>query len=700
MNAPDKTGPAIEPGDKSLYINRELSLLEFNRRVLAQAADESVPLLERWRFLTISSSNIDEFFEIRVSGVKQQVAASVQFTGPEELRPQDLLRRIHNTTRELVVEQYRLFNDVLAPALAKDGVRILRRTEWTPEQAAWVRDYFTREVQPLLTPVGLDPAHPFPNVANKILNFFVQLEGHDAFSRDIGVAIVQAPRLLPRIVRLPAGVAGCPHDFVLLSAVMHANIGALFPSMEVKGCFQFRVTRNSDMWVDEEEVEDLAEALRYELPRRQFGGAVRLEVAESCPPEIAQMLLDHFDLGEDDLYRVNGPVNLSRTMLLYNLVDAPALKYPPHTPSVPQRLASGDEIFDTLRKRDIVLHHPYQSFTPVLDFVHQAKTDPNVVAVMTTLYRTGAHSEITEALFQAARAGKEVTVVIELRARFDEAANINLATHLQSAGVQVMYGVVGYKTHAKMMLILRREEGQLRRYAHLGTGNYHTSTARAYTDLSLMTSNEEICDDVHKLFRELTAPGEIPRMKQLYQSPFTLNDWLLGRIGEQAELASQGKPSRIRAKLNALSDPVLIKALYVASMAGVPIDLIVRGGCCLTPGVPGVSENIRVRSIIGRFLEHSRIFCFGPNDEYVYASSADGLQRNLHRRVEVCFPILDPAIKARVISEFIELPLADNSQSWLLQPAGTWQRVVQGNEEQRSVQEILIAKHSGSGGNA
>jgi polyphosphate kinase len=319
---------------------------------------------------------------------------------------------------------------------------------------------------------------------------------------------------------------------------------------------------------------------------------------------------------------------------------------------------------------------------------------------MTTLYRTGAHSEITEALFQAARAGKEVTVVIELRARFDEAANINLATHLQSAGVQVMYGVVGYKTHAKMMLILRREEGQLRRYAHLGTGNYHTSTARAYTDLSLMTSNEEICDDVHKLFRELTAPGEIPRMKQLYQSPFTLNDWLLGRIGEQAELASQGKPSRIRAKLNALSDPVLIKALYVASMAGVPIDLIVRGGCCLTPGVPGVSENIRVRSIIGRFLEHSRIFCFGPNDEYVYASSADWMQRNLHRRVEVCFPILDPAIKARVISEFIELPLADNSQSWLLQPAGTWQRVVQGNEEQRSVQEILIAKHSGSGGNA
>jgi polyphosphate kinase len=700
MNAPEKTSHAIEPGDKSLYINRELSLLEFNRRVLAYAADESVPLLERWRFLTISSSNIDEFFEIRVSGVKQQVAASVQSTGPEELRPQDLLRRIHDVTREIVVEQYRLFNDVLAPAMAKEGVRILRRTEWTPEQAAWVRDYFTREVQPLLTPVGLDPAHPFPNVANKILNFFVQLEGHDAFSRDIGVAIVQAPRLLPRIVRLPAGVAGAAHDFVLLSAIMHANIGALFPSMEVKGCFQFRVTRNSDMWVDEEEVEDLAEALRYELPRRQFGGAVRLEVAETCPPEIAQMLLDHFDLGEDDLYRVNGPVNLARTMLLYNLVDAPSLKYPSHTPSVPQRLVGGEELFETLRKRDIMLHHPYQSFTPVLDFLHRAKTDPNVVAVMATLYRTGAHSEITEALFQAARAGKEVTVVIELRARFDEAANINLATHLQSAGVQVMYGVVGYKTHAKMMLILRREEGKLKRYAHLGTGNYHTSTARAYTDLSLMTSNEEICDDVHKLFRELTAPGEIPRMKQLLQSPFTLNDWLLGRIGEQAELARQGKPSRIRAKLNALSDPVLIKALYVASMAGVPIDLIVRGGCCLTPGIPGVSENIRVRSIIGRFLEHSRVFCFGPNDEYTYASSADWMQRNLHRRVEVCFPILDPAIKARVISEFIELPLADNAQAWLLQADGKWQRVPQGGEERRSVQETLIAKHSGSGGNA
>lgn len=695
MTATLHPDPVLEPGDKSLYINRELSLLEFNRRVLAQAADDSVPLLERLRFLAISSSNIDEFFEIRVSGVKQQAAAAVQSTGPEDIRPQDLLRQINIVARGLVDEQYRIFNDVLMPELAAAGVRILRRREWTSTQAAWVQQYFRREVQTLLTPVGLDPAHPFPNVANKILNFLVQLEGHDAFGRDIRVAIVQAPRLLPRMVRLPEAIADGPHDFVLLSAVMHANIGELFPSMNVEGCYQFRVTRNSDLWVDEEEVEDLAEALRYELPRRHFGDAVRLEVADSCPPDITDMLLEQFELGPDDLYRVNGPVNLGRTVLLHELVDAPALKYPPHTPSVPPRLADGDDIFDTLHGRDILLHHPYQSLKPVLDFLKQATSDPTVVAVMTTLYRTGAHSEITEALFQAARVGKEVTVVIELRARFDEAANIDLATHLQSAGVQVMYGVVGYKTHTKMMLILRREGGVLRRYAHLGTGNYHTSTARSYTDLSLMTSDVDICEDVHKLFRGLTAPGAIPETRQLFHSPFTLNSMLLERIAEQADLARQGKPSRIRAKLNALSDPALIRALYLASMAGVPIDLIVRGGCCLTPGVPGVSDNIRVRSIVGRFLEHSRVYCFGPNGEHVYAGSADWMQRNLHRRVEVCFPFLDAALKERVIDECLDIPWSDNAQAWELGPDATWQRLTPGRDERRVAQEILMARHSG-----
>ncbi|MBX3458706.1 MAG: polyphosphate kinase 1 [Planctomycetes bacterium] len=683
-----------EAPDRKLFINRELSLLDFNRRVLEQAADESVPLLERLRFLTISSSNLDEFFEIRVANIKEQAAAGVQSLGPEDVRPEDLVHLIHEKARELVTEQYRVFNDLLLPALADKGVRILRRTEWSQAVNDWVGDWFNREVQPLLTPVGLDPAHPFPNVLNRILNFFVQLEGKDAFSRNIGVAIVQTPRLLPRVLKLPPAVSGGAQDFVLLSAAIHANIGTLFPSMEVKGCWQFRVTRNSDLWLDEEEVEDLAEALRYELPHRNYGDAVRLEVADNCPPEVASRLLDHFNLTPDDLYRVNGPVNLNRLVLLYNLADLPELKYPPHTPSLPPRIGKADELYETLRKGDVLLHHPYQSFSPVLDFIQRASVDPAVVAVMVTLYRTGDRSQITDALFNAARAGKEVTAVIELRARFDEAANINLAQHLQSAGVQVMYGVVGYKTHAKMMLVLRREEGGLRRYVHLGTGNYHTTTARFYTDIGLLTTNEEICTDVHRLFRELMAPGEAPTMKHLHYSPFTLNTMVIERIHEQAELARLGKPSRIRAKMNALADPGVIQALYAASQAGVPIDLVVRGVCCLRPGVPGVSENIRVISIVGRWLEHSRVYSFGPSGEHTYASSADWMQRNLHRRVESCFPILDPALKARVVEECLDLPLADNCQAWELKPDGKWYRRGPGSEPRRAAQEVLIARYN------
>ena len=698
MNAASDRKPAVEAGDANLYINREFSLMEFNRRVLAMAADESVPLLERLRFLTISCSNMDEFFEVRVSGVKQQAAAGVEVSGPDEVRPLDMLARVHDVSRGIVNEQYRVFNDVLIPQLADNGIRILRRTEWTPEQAAWATDYFRREVQPLLTPIGLDPAHPFPNVLNKILNFVVLMEGPDAFARDSGVSVVQAPRLLPRVIRIPREVTSGAFDYVLLSAVIHANIGELFPRMIVKGAYQFRVTRNSDLFVDEEEIEDLAEALRFELPRRNYGAAVRLEVAENCPAEIASMLLDHFHLGPEDLYQVNGPVNLNRLMKLHEMADRPDLKYPPFQSGIPKELTGGAELFDVLRSRDVLLHHPFQSFGPVLEFIRKAASDPNVVAIMGTLYRTGVHSEVTEALIDAARAGKEVTACVELRARFDEAANIDLATRLQNAGAQVVYGVVGYKTHAKMMLVLRREEGRLKRYVHLGTGNYHTGTARAYTDVSLMTSNEEICADVHKLFRELTSPGETPGMKHLYHSPFTLNDMVVRSINEQAELARKGRPCRIRAKMNSLSDPGVIKALYLASIAGVPIDLIIRGVCCLRPGVPGVSENIRVRSIIGRYLEHSRIYCFGPNDDVVYGSSADWMQRNLHRRVETCFPILDPTLKARVIEECLDIPLSDNVQAWLLQSDGTWERCLPGEDVRRSAQETLAARLGSTGG--
>ncbi|MCC7510112.1 MAG: polyphosphate kinase 1 [Planctomycetes bacterium] len=681
--------------NSSLYINRELSLLDFNRRVLAQAGDASVPLLERMRFLSISCNNMDEFFEIRVSGIKQQTEAGVSTAGPDGMTPRDLLAAISTTARSLVAEQYRLFNDVLLPELAAHRIRILRRTDWTPGQAAWVRNYFLREVYPLLTPIGLDPAHPFPNVLNKILNFFVVLEGKDAFDRNSGTAVVQAPRLVPRLIRMPSDVSEGPHDFVLLSAVMHANIGDLFAGMEVKGCYQFRVTRNSDLWVDEEEVEDLLDAVRFELPRRHYGAAVRLEVAENCPPDVARFLLDHFHLRDEDLYQVNGPVNLNRLMALYDLADRPELKYPVHKPGIARELQPGGELFEVLRNRDVLLHHPYQSFGPVLEFVRAAAKDPAVVAIKSTLYRTGAHSEIVDALHDAARAGKEVTAVVELRARFDEAANIDLATRLQTAGAHVVYGVVGYKTHAKMLLVVRREEGGLRRYAHLGTGNYHTGTARAYTDLGLLTSNEEICDDVNQLFRELTSLGNAPKLLRLFCSPFTLNDELLARINEQAELARQGKPALIRAKMNALSDPGIIKALYLASIAGVRVELLVRGVCCLRPGIAGVSDNIVVRSIIGRFLEHSRVFSFGADGDVTYAASADWMQRNLFRRVETCFPLLDGALRARVVEECLDIPLSDNVQAWQLQPDGTWVRCTPGNDPPRVSQEILAARLGG-----
>ncbi|MCC6465342.1 MAG: polyphosphate kinase 1 [Planctomycetes bacterium] len=676
----------------ALYINRELSLLEFNRRVLAQAADASVPLLERLRFLTISCSNMDEFFEIRVAGLKQQLEAGVATGTPDLLAPRDVLKAVGDTARGIIREQYRIFNEVLAPELEAQGIRILRRREWNDSQRDWARDYFRREVFPLLTPIALDPSHPFPNVLNKILNFVVVLEGRDAFGRRNGTAVVQAPRQLPRLIALPAEVAGAAHDFVLLSAIIHANMGELFPGMEVKDSYQFRVTRNSDLWVEEEEVEDLLDAVKYELPRRHYGAAVRLEVPEQCPAEIPAQLLERLHLKLEDLYTVNGPVNLVRLMALYDMVDRPDLKYPPHKPGLPRELAPGQDLFEVIRKHDVLLHHPYQSYSPVVELLRQAAADPAVVAIKGTLYRTGQRSEIADALFAAARSGKEVTAVVELRARFDEAANIDMAERLKNAGANVVYGVVGYKTHSKMMMILRKEGGQLRRYVHLGTGNYHPGTARFYTDLSLLTADEALGEDVHRMFRQLTGLGEAPRLQRLLVSPFSLFDELIARINEQAELARQGQPSRIRAKMNALSEDGVIQALYRASQAGVPIDLVVRGICCLRPGVPGISENIRVRSIVGRFLEHSRIYSFGPQGEHTYAASADWMQRNLFRRVETCFPLVNETLRARVIEECLDVPLSDNCQAWELQPDGTWLRCRPGDAPARSAQEVLAAR--------
>ena len=685
LKIPEPLAP-LEP-----YINRELSLLAFNRRVLDQAKDPGTPLLERLRFLCISSTNLDEFFEIRVARLQQQVASGSVQAGLDNRTPQEVLKRIGEEARRIVAEQYRVLNEVLIPELDKEKIRFVRRTEWSTEQEAWVRQHFENELLPVLSPLGLDPAHPFPKILNKSLNFIVSLKGRDAFGRSSGIAVVQAPRALPRGVPPPPGTGAGPHDFVFLSSIIHTHVNDLFPGMEVTGCYQFRVTRNSELFVDEEEVDDLRRAVEGELLARRYGDAVRLEVADNCPSDMAAYLLNKSDLGPDDLYRVNGPVNLLRLLAVPELVDRPDLKYPAFTPGLPARLVRSKDIFETLRGGDILLHHPFESFAPVVDFVRQAAADPKVLAIKQTLYRTGRESAIVDALIQAARTGKEVTVVIELRARFDEEANINLSAALEEAGAHVVYGIVGYKTHAKMILVVRRERTRLRHYVHLGTGNYHDRTARVYTDFGLLTCDDAIGNDVHKLFLQLTSLGRVSKLQKLLQSPFTLHKELLQKIEREAEHARRGKPARLTAKMNALVEPNIIQALYRAAQAGVKIDLIVRGICCLRPGVPGLSDNIRVRSIIGRFLEHTRVFCFhNDGKDEVYCASADWMDRNFFRRVEVVFPIEDKALRGRVLKEALGRYLADNTQAWELQPDGSYTRLTSDGAEPVSAQATLL----------
>jgi polyphosphate kinase len=690
--------PSIDLRDPSLYLNRELSLLEFNRRVLAQAQDGELPLLERLRFLTICSTNLDEFFEVRVSGLKQQVAYGIRQVGPDGLSPGEVLRRVSATAHELVQAQYAVLNEQLLPALEAQGIGLLRRAAWNAKQARWIGAYFRNQVLPVLTPMALDPAHPFPRVLNKGLNFITSVEGKDAFGRDSGIAVVQVPRSLPRVIRLPAELAERPHDFVLLSSIIHAHVEELFPGMKSIGCYQFRVTRNSDLWVDEEEVDNLLHALQGELPARNYGAAVRLEVADNCSEEMADYLLEQVELESEDLYRVHGPVNLHRLAAIVEAVERPDLRFPSFVPGTPRRLQQATDLFETIRRGDLLLHHPYESFTPVIDFVRQAANDPNVLAIKQTLYRTDTDSPMVDALIQAARSGKEVTAVVELRARFDEAANIGLATRLQEVGANVVYGIVGYKTHAKLLMVVRREGNRLRRYCHLGTGNYHGRTARAYTDLGLLTCNREIGEDVHRLFLQLTGLGKVKKLKRLLQSPFTLYKSLVDLIEAEAKRARQGKPARIAAKMNSLSEPAVIRALYRASQAGVQVDLIVRGICCLKPGVPGVSEKVRVRSIVGRFLEHHRVYTFrGVDEPLVYGSSADWMSRNLFRRVESCFPLDDARLRARALDECIETYLADNCQAWELQSDGSYARCrPEGREKPRAAQLVLLERLSGS----
>ena len=676
------------------YINRELSLLEFNRRVIAQAEDESLPLLERLKFLCIASTNLDEFFEIRVAGVKQQVKYGSVQAGPDNLSPVETLKQIGRVAHELVETQYSVLNDSIIPKLELEKIHLLRRGTWKPAVARWVKRYFNSNVLPVLSPIGLDPAHPFPRVLNKNLYFIVSLDGRDAFGRETRLSIVQAPRSLPRVVHLPEDISRGQWHFVLLSSIIHAHVDDLFPGMEATGCYQFKVTRNSELFVDDEEVDDLLIALEGELPSRRFNDAVRLEVAENCPAELSSFLLRQFDLDEEDLYEVKGPVNLNRLMAIYDLVDKPELTFPGFTPEVPPRLQKNVRIFDALKNGDILLHHPFQSFAPVIDFVRQAANDPSVLSIKQTLYRTGDDSALVEALKDAARSGKEVTVVVELRARFDEEANIELANELQEVGAHVIYGVVGFKTHAKMIMIVRREGRSLRRYVHLGTGNYHARTARLYTDYGLLTCDKAVAEDVNMLFLQLTGLGRAAGLKKLLQSPFTLHKSMLACIQREIDHARNGKTARIIAKMNALVDPEIIRALYHASRAGVRVELIIRGICCLRPGIKGLSENIQVRSIVGRFLEHTRVFYFlDDGREDVLCSSADWMPRNLHHRVEACFPIEEKRTKDQVIRFGLLNYLNDNTQAWLLQSDGAYKKSRPGNQKPRNTQQQLLENY-------
>ena len=666
----------IDLASPELYINRETSLLAFNRRVLELAKQENIPLLERLRYLCISSTNLDEFFEVRVAGLKQQVVLGVNTPGPDGLSAQEQLKRINEQAHDLVDDQYATLNEILIPALAEQNIRFVRRTKWSQEQADWVKGFFLNELLPVLSPLGLDPAHPFPRILNKSLNFIVTLEGKDAFGRDSRMAVVQAPRSLPRVARLPAEISQGENDFVFLSSILHAHVGELFQGMKVSGCYQFRLTRNSDLFVHEEEIDDLLMALEGELPQRNYGQAVRLEVADNCPGPVADFLLRQFNLAREDLYQVNGLVNLNRLMAVHELVERPDLKFGSFVPSLPPSLSSAADIFHTVRRGDVLLHHPYQSFVPVIELLRQAARDPDVLAIKQTVYRTGVRSQLVDILVEAAQAGKEVTVIIELRARFDEEANIQLANRLQDAGAHVTYGVVGYKTHAKLLMVVRREKGKIRRYVHLGTGNYHAGTARAYTDLGLMTADQVIGEDVHKIFQQLTGLGKVSKLKKLLQAPFTLHTSMLDYIDREIEHAQAGRPAKIMARMNSLIEPKLIQALYRASQAGVRVQLIVRGICCLRPGIPGVSDNIQVRSVMGRFLEHSRVFYFQNNKEpQVFCSSADWMPRNFFRRVEVAFPVEKPALRKRVIDESLRAYLKDNMQTWVLDANGHYRRV-------------------------
>lgn len=670
------------------YINREFSAIAFNQRVLALANDERVPLLERMRFLSICSSNLDEFFEIRVAGLKEKMALSTGKLTIDGLRPDEAFSYISQKTHVLIDQLYSTFNKHLLPALCKENIHFLELEEWTDDIHLWAKHYFKHEIQPVMSPIALDLAHPLPQLINKSLNFIISLSGKDAFNRNINYAVVHAPRSIPRVIHLPSELCGGADYFVYLSSIITTHVNSLFPGMEISGCYPFRLTRNSDLFLREEEIDDLAKAVQREIFSRHYGHVVRLEIDKNCPGKIVDFLLQKYHLRHEDTFYCDGPVNIQRFLTAINNLDRPDLNYPAYTAQYPHFPKAERNLFNVIDEQDILLHHPYQSFEVVIDFLRQAAADPHVLAINQTLYRTHSASAMVDALVDAAHSGKEVTAVIELRARFDEESNLKLANRLHAAGVLVLYGVVGYKTHAKMTLIVRRTHGKLKRYVHLSTGNYHEKTAQRYTDLGLLTCEPTVTADTQIIFQQLTGLGKVVKLKALSHSPFTLQKTLLQYVEQCAAAAQSGVEAEILLKVNGLTDKTMIQALYKASQAGVKINLLVRGVCCLKPGLAGVSENIRVLSYIGRFLEHHRIFYFRiDNEEHYFCASADMMERNLYHRIEIMFPILNEQCKKRIKQEIIKNYLKDNSNTWEMQSDGSYKAITQGSS---SAQEKLI----------
>src|SRR6059058_3927168 len=681
---PDALQPERDFSDPANFINRELSWLEFNRRVLEEAQDPTQPLIERVKFMTIFSNNLDEFFEIRVAGIKQQIQSETSDVGPDGLSPTETFNRIQKTGRELVALQYALWKNELQQELAKNGIYVREISELSPKRAAWAHRYFQHEVLPMLTPLAVDASHPFPHLLNRTHNLLVRAKTRRR-SEPLH-AIVQVPRVVPRLILMPRGTGeNEPWEYIYLASLIKQHIGELFPGLILDGAHAFRVTRNSDLYIDDEEAENLLRMIEQQLRRSSRGNAVRLEVEADCPKDFLSLLLDFFNLTEADAYKLDGPLTMTHLAPLVANDAFAKLKDRPFQPARDPALPPHVDFFEVLRRQDVLLHHPYDSFDQIVELIEKAAADPQVLAIKITLYRTSGDSPIVEALIDAANAGKQITAIVELRARFDEASNIRWARRLEEAGAHVIYGVVGLKTHCKAVLIVRRDADQLRRYVHLGTGNYHSRTARIYTDFSLLTSEPKLTEEVAIVFNTLTGLAGYPGLKKLMVAPFDMHSRLIRLIERERDQARAGKPARIVAKLNALVDQEIIEKLYEASCAEVTIDLIVRGICCLRPKMPGLSDNIRVISIVGRFLEHSRIFYFeNAGQPRVFLSSADWMPRNFFRRIELAFPVENPALRDQIINEVLPSFLHDRVKARELQPNGTYRRLKPEGTEPRA----------------